>query len=241
MVFFPAAFALLGCVEPPVVDPVTDKLAAMVLESAEPEFRLFVAVTGVIAETCAVDRMSEYAFQGETAAALGISRPTVTESASGQKTWAFPNVGLDGAAGNLVLITDSERSTFSTTYDVSNVTVMSGAFHLMGCTAVGDTGGDSAAGPEGYSSVVSGNVDFNVGSATHHLYIDGPQPDSATIWSPPTGLAPAAGWAQWSDDEQRPTETVTLEDASHVDYPTRSWPAKATGAGWEQSVEVGLP
>jgi hypothetical protein len=237
MVFFSAALALLGCVEPPVVDPVTDKLAAMVLDSAEPEFRLFISVSGVIAETCAVDRMSEYTFRGEAAAALGVSRPTVSESASGQKTWAFQDVGLDGVAGYLVLTTDSERSTFLTTYSVDSATVMTGVFHLTDCNAASDSGGDSA----DATAIVSGNIDVSAGSATHHLSIDGPLPSSATIWSPATGLAPAAGWAHWSDNEQSPTEEVTLEDASQIDYPTRSWPAKATGTGWERSVEVSLP
>jgi hypothetical protein len=242
MVFFPAALALLGCVEPPVVDPVTDKLAEQVLESAEPEFRLFIAVTGVIAETCPVDRMSEYTFHGEAAGALGVTRPTVTESASGEKTWAFADVGLDGTAGNLVLTTDSERATFSVTYAVANETVMTGAFHLMRCTTVGDTGADSATvDTELYTAVVSGNIDMSTATASHHLYIDGGLPDSATTWSPATGLAPVAGWAHWADDEQRPTEEVTLEDAANIDYPTRSWPAKAIGTGWERSVSVGLP
>jgi hypothetical protein len=242
MVFFSAALALLGCVEPPVVDPVTDQLAAMVLDAAEPDFRLLISVSGVIAETCAVGRMSEYTFRGEAAAALGVTRPTVSESASGQKTWAFPDVGLDGVVGNLVLTTDSERSTFSTTYSVDSATVMTGAFHLMGCNVASDSGGDSAAVESAdATAIVSGNIDVSSGAATHHLYIDGPRPESATIWSPPTGLAPAAGWAHWSDNEQRPTEEVTLEDASQIDYPTRSWPAKATGTGWERSVEVSLP
>jgi len=258
MVFFSAVLALLGCVEPPVVDPVTDTLAELVLQSAEPELRFFIGITGVIAETCPVDRMSEYTFRGEAAAALGVTRATVTESASGAKTWVFADVGLDGTAGNLVLTTDSARSTFSATYTVSNATVMTGAFLMVGCTSTGDpatdtstdtaadTSTDTATGTgaadfDSYTAVVSGNIDMTSASATHHLYIEGGLPDSATTWSPPTALAPASGWAHWADNEQRPTEEVTLQDAANIDYPTRSWPATAIGSGWVRSVSVGLP
>lgn len=238
MLLLSAASLLLACVEPPVIDPVTDTLSDHVVASAEPELRLFIGLAGVIAETCVVDRMSEYTFAGQAAAALGVTQATVTESESGAKTWAFSGVGLDGADGTLVFTTDSDRMSFSTAYTDGAELRVSGEYHLVDCVGGASDTASSGADPV---ALVSGNIDVAGTNATHHLYIDGSTAYAALNWEPPTALAPTAGWAHWGDDASRPTEELLLDDASGIDAAAGTWPGTATGSGWSKSVSVGLP
>lgn len=236
MVLLSASALLFGCVEPPVIDPVSDKLADKVVATAEPELRLFVGLAGVIAETCLVDRMSEYTFQGQAAAALGVTVAAVTESESGAKTWAFDGVGLDGASGSLVLTTDSDRMSFSASYTDGADLRVGGEYHLVDCVGgAADTASSDA------TAQVSGNIDVTSAAAVHHLYIDGSTAYAALAWSPPTALAPVSGWAHWGDEASRPSEELLLNDASAIDAAAGSWPGTATGDGWSKDVSVELP
>lgn len=272
---------LVGCTEPPVLDPVTSKLADQILTTAEPQMRLFIGVAGVIAESCTVDGISGYTFQGETAHALGVTEAEVVTSESGDHTWTFSHVGIDGTDGTLILTTDSERTTFSVSYTAANNTLVSGDYHVLSCdppaataeagdtgtvdtgavdtgaadtgtdtggTDTADTGGTDTGGTDtGATTVgdwtvnVSGNLDFETVDGTNHLEIEGDKPYSSLTWLPPTALGPMSGWAHWGDQEQNPSEEITLEGAANIDYDARQWPGKASGARWVRSITIGLP
>lgn len=255
---FPLVVAVLaGCTEPPVLDPVTERLAEQVLEIAEPQMRLMIGVSAIVAETCTVESLSGYTFTGEAALALGVTQADVETSESGGHTWTFAHVGIDATDGTLVLTTDSERTTVSLSYTASNNTLVSGVYHVLSCdgpavvpdtgdtaTDSGDTGATNetaAAGAEGYTVNVSGNLDFETVDGTNHLVIEGDKPYSALTWLPPTAIAPMAGWVHWMDQETNPTEEITLEGAANIDYTTRTWPGKASGNRWARSITIGLP
>ncbi|MSP56278.1 MAG: hypothetical protein EXR69_11850 [Myxococcales bacterium] len=246
-------FAVLaGCTEPPVLDLVTERLAEQVLEVAEPQMRLLIGVSAVVAEACTVESLNGYRFVGEAALALGVTEAGVTTTASGGHTWTFEHVGLDGTDGMLILSTDSERTTVNLSYIAANNTLVNGVYHVLSCDAPApapDTGADTAsdtgdtgtAAPEGYTVNVSGNLEFETVDGTNYMAIEGDKPYSALTWLPPTAFAPRSGWVHWSDQEANPSEEITLEGATNIDYTARTWPGKATGNRWVRSITIGLP
>lgn len=252
---------LFGCVEPPILDPVEEKLSDRVMAVAEPQIRLFIGIAGVIAESCTTESVNGYTFEGDVAHALGITSGEVVTNTSGDHTWTFSHVGIDGTDGDLVLTTDSERTSFAVTYTAPNDTLVSGEFHILSCeppestSRAGDTGGSDTSGTDtadtgtdtgstggvGYVVNVSGNMDTTTASETDHMAIDGDKPYSSLTWAPPTAIAPMGGWINWGDAEQNPDNEVTLEGASNINYDTLTWPAKASGSRWARTVDVKLP
>ncbi len=260
---------LLGCVEPPILEPVEEKLADRVMEVAEPQIRIFLSVAGVVAETCLTDSMSSYVFEGAVPKAFGVTAAQVETSASGDHTWTFPHVGIDGAEGELVLVTDSGRTSFSATYTAPDNTLMDGEFHILSCDPPEstarrfaadsgvDTGGTDTSGSDtgdtatdtgstsgaGYVTNVSGNMDATTTTESDHLDIDGDKPYSSLTWAPPTAAGPAGGWIHWQDavEDSKVDDEVTLEGATNIDYTSATWPGIASNARWQHDVSVKLP
>ncbi len=255
--------SLLGCKEPPVLDPLTEALAGQVMADAEPQVRLFMGIAGVVGESCVTDSMSSYRFQGDAALALGVTSASVVTSESGDRTWTFSNVGLEGTGGDLVLTTDSERTSFAATYTGDNSTLMSGEFHILTCsanlatsrafagdsadtggtdTAGTDTGGSSSGSPSEYTVNVSGNMDATTATETDHMYTDGDAPYSAFTFAPISAVAPVSGFVHWQDavDDGKVEEQVTLQGAENIDYTARTWPGQASSARWSRSIVIPL-
>lgn len=260
--------SLLGCKEPPVLDPLTEALAGQVLTVAEPQVRLFVGVAAVVGESCVTDSMTSYRFSGAAAVALGVRSASVITSESGDHTWTFSDVGLDGTGGDLVLSTDSERTSFSATYTADDNTLMSGEFHILTCsanlaasrafagdtadtadtaaetgdTAGSDTGATESGSPEDYTVNVSGNFDVTTATGTDHMSISGDAPYSAFTWAPMSAVAPASGWVHWQDavDDGNVENQLTLQGAENIDYTARTWPGQASSARWSRAITIPL-
>jgi len=258
--------SLFGCKEPPVLDPLTEALAGQVMAVAEPQVRLFIGVAAVVGETCVTESMSSYRFSGDAAVALGVTSASVVTSESGDHTYTFSDVGLDGTGGDLVLSTDSERTSFSVTYTADDSTLMSGEFHVLTCTAnlaasrafagdtadtaagdTGDTGGTDTGStesgdPQEYTVNVSGNIDITTSTDTDHLDIDGEAPYSAFTWAPMSAIAPASGFVHWQDavDDSKVEDQLTLQGAENIDYTTRTWPGQASSARWSREIAIPL-
>lgn len=94
-----------------------------------------------------------------------------------------------------------------------------------------------------YTVNVSGNISVQSDSETDHMSIDGDKPYSSLTFTPATAVAPTGGWIQWANAEQTAevTEEIILEGAANIDYTTRTWPGKASGARWARTVSIGLP
>lgn len=248
-----------------MLDPLTEALAGQVLTVAEPQVRLFVGVAAVVGESCVTDNMSSYRFAGDAAVALGVTSASVVTTESGDHTWTFSDVGIDGTGGDLVLNTDFERTSFSVTYTADDNTLMSGEFHILTCSAnlaasrafagdtadtagdTGDTGGSDtgsseSGAPEEYTVNVSGNLDVTTATETDHLAIDGDAPYSAFTWAPMSAIAPTAGWLHWQDavDDSNVENQLTLQGAENIDYAARTWPGQASSARWSRAIAIPL-
>ncbi len=240
--YVPLLLPLAGCVEPPVLDAVTQKLADQVVKTAEPQIRLTVGVAGLIAESCAATDMNTYLFQGQDAQAMGVTMALVTDG----PTWTFSHVGIDGADGTLTLATDTNRVAFTATYDVTGQGSVSGTLKILNCSSAADTGGATLPSADTYVADVNGSLDFNstTSSDTTHAEIAGTGTYNSLTWSPPTVLAPTAGWVDWTNKQQSPDEEIVLAGASQIDPSTLTWPGTATGTGtsaWSANVTVRLP
>lgn len=208
---------LAGCAPSPLLESVEARLASEAVEDAEPAVRLYTGISGVIAETFAVDSIEAYAFSGESAVALGVSLATVT-TGNDILTWEFADVGLDGARGRLVVVTDLNRASFAVSY---------GDVFVATLTKLLD---------EDDRAIVGGSGTFALDGVGSPISALGPAPYPGLAFSPPTAGAPSAGQLHWRDEAQG--YSMTLADAAEIE---EAWPGVMSGDGWERAVEIRLP
>lgn len=242
---------LLACKEPPIVDPVEAALAERVMDTAETPMRLFVAVSSIAAEGCAVEPITEtltdgstwtYTFTGGGAQALGAGTPAV-EMVDGTQSWTFTNVGLDGDNGALTLKTTSERASYEVLYYSSEDIVFEADITVLQCEATFHRDEATGAAWLDGEAAVNGTADYTTDTSTTSLVALGDKPFAGLHFAPPTVSHPTAGWAIWKDlgDDNVPDEQLTLEGAQYIDPETRTWPGIASGSNWDRLVDVRLP
>ena len=207
--------ALLACTEPPRLDRVEQALADELALDAEPSLRLFIALTGFVAETCGVEPVDEeHVFSGDAAAALGITSAADTVV----DRWTFEGVGLDGEEGTLV-ISNADRRAFEVTW--TGTTAMTAELDLSQC--------DLEEGEELALPRVTGTAAHEVDGGQRQLTTFG----TLLVWGIGV-MPPRAGQVRWTLANQE----VTLDDASKI---TDSWPGVATSPDWERAISVALP
>lgn len=233
--------SLLACKEPPVVDPVEAALAERVLDSAETPLRLFIAVSSLAAESCAVSTVESYRFTGGGAEALRAVTPTV-EVGESQQEWRFTDVGLDGNNGVLTLQTSADHKSFDVLYYSGQDIVFEAALTVLQCDVVEtvDEAGNVFLDGE---TAVGGSADYTNDNETTSIVALGDKPFAGLHFSPPTVVAPTAGWAIWksSGDDNTVDESLTLEGAQYIDVDGGVWPGIASGSSWDRPIDVRLP
>jgi hypothetical protein len=219
--------ALVACTPPGLLRTLQDELAADAVADAEPGLRLFVGVGGMIAETCGLDQLSDYVYSGVSAEALAATTSMVAkDDVTGEFTWEQEGVGVDGALGSLSIDADDERTTWSMTYQLEGVEVISGALTLDCDASV----------PE---AVIGGSANRTAGEHKDTLSFIGAAPVAGVLYSPSTSRAPDAGQARWA--REATSTKLTLDDASTIDAVAGTWPGVASGRNWTAEVVVALP
>jgi hypothetical protein len=216
---------LAGCAQSPLLDTVEGKLADEALDEAEPAARLYVAVSGLVGETFAVESVNGYVFEGECAAALGAVSADVT-TGNDTLTWSFDGVGLDGADGHLLITTDLDRASFDVQYDAGDVAM---AVTLTNQHYDADTN----------EGIVGGTGTWSIAGAGRTISALGPAPYPGLAFSPSTALAPSSGQVHWANEDE--DLKMLLDDASEIDAAAGTWPGTITGGSWEREIEVRLP
>jgi len=247
MTFLPL---LVGCFNPGLVDPVEAQLASGILDRAETPVRLFVAISGLVAEGCGVPTdedfdMEDYTFVGGAATALNATQMTLTVGDSSQE-WLFPAAGLsDIGAGELRLTTTADRGSFEVIYYAPSDIVVTGTIPVYEC----DVTNASSTGIDLRGEVATGgSLEYTSETVTTKVAALGVKPFAGLHYNPPTAAAPTSGWAKWSDEgsEREDGDVLELEGALDIDLDEGVWPAEAsgttvTGQTWSRGVSVGFP
>lgn len=248
---------LLACGRPPIADPVEQQLALEVLERGEVALRIFVAISGIIAESCGVPitdtyTIADYTFVGGAAVAMGVSKADLSANASDQE-WTFDTAGLeDVGEGQLKLTTTADRSSFEIVYFTNTDIVVAGTIPVIECDVV-----DSDA-TEGVlltgEAATGGQIEYTRDNVTTRVLAEGEKPFAGLHFSPPNAATPTAGWAHWSDEGSTDEngDELILDGAADIDLDGGVWPAVAMGLvsnstaqtqddEWDRAVEVALP
>jgi hypothetical protein len=215
---------LAACADPPLLDAVTDELAQGAVDQAEPPIRLLSAVAGVLAEACSVTEIGSYTFTGGAARALGISTATA-EVTSGAQTWTFEGVGLDGAAGDLSVVTDLSRANFAVAWRGDGATLSAG---LEAAACDGQTSG-----------ALTGNGTWTFGAVQSTLTVLAAAPEVGLRFEPSLAATPSAGQLRWNEESE--PLVLLLADASAIDLEAGTWPGTVDGKGWESTVDIEVP
>ncbi len=238
---------LVACAHPPLVDAVEEQLAAEVLDRGQTPLRIFVALSSVAAEGCAVPDIETYTFVGGGARALGITAAEKTVLESGDIEWAFANAGLDDVGtGELSLKTTTDRASFDVTYtlETAGITV-TGTIPVLLCDVEDADPTEEGIALQG-DSATGGTLEFTEDAIGTKVLAEGDKPFEGLHFNPPTDTIPWAGWAKWSDDSDDAArgQALELDGASLIDGD--EWPGVASGIAsndieWDRIVSVKLP
>jgi hypothetical protein len=212
------------------------------VDESSTTIRFFVALTGVIAESCVGTgdgtEIDAYGFTSPSAEALGVTTVTKTRISDDNIFWDFGDVGLDELYGSLVLTTTIEHNDFTLAYDGGD-TAMTGTLTVLRCDVAGDAATVAGSGTETVASDTAATDDKREISAF------GPAPYPGLEWSPVSDFAPVSGQVHWTREAE--SHAVLLQDAAAIDRDARTWPGTASEPDangdpvWSHEIDVELP
>lgn len=219
------AVLAVACTEPGTLASVSSALAGEAVADAEVPLRTLTAVAGLLAETCGAPAIETFTFTSRSAAALGASTATVDHDEETQ-TWTFADVGLDGAAGTLEVVTDANQENLAVTYTADGLKFTAG-IELKDCD------------PDVPSVVVGGTGTWTTADLSVAVSLVGAAPATGLAFSPTTAQVPTGGQVRAANEDAG--WVILLDDAATLPEGAPAWTGRASGDDWAAPVEIGWP